>query len=237
MKYLLLFLLSLNAFAQDTITDIETVPSYAKDHKLASIEVAGSNIVYRGIENKITLSVTGAEAWNTRIIARGGTLKKLWQVGQYTWNVSAIKEDTVKISVIYNLANGERRTEEKEFEVRNLPNPVTTIDNQGCDICIIDITLADLENAVVGIKFEDVLAEPFRNVTVKKFTIRLPDDKEITITGNRFTPEALQKIKKLKTGSLIVITQPIFDLPRIYGVFDIKTHARIRLKEELSNPK
>jgi hypothetical protein len=213
MKYILLLFLSISAFAQDTIS-IEEVskPQYYEDHARAIVTVDNTNIVYRGITNKINIAVMGVDPWDVMCNAPG-SFKPSGITGEFLWNVTAVAGKTATINVAYRLANGERKVEAKEFEIREVENFNSLINGYGGKKCIVEQSLKELKNAKISVEPKNIMWESLREVKVIGFTLVMPNDEGYYISGDTITDEIYKKLKELKPGSVFRIIVNHFILP------------------------
>lgn len=218
MKFLVALILSasLSTFAQETDTITESKPKYQDYHKRAVIIVNGNNLVYRGIENKITVAVAGVDAWDT-MVSGPGTLRKTGGLGEFSWNVTSLKERFAKITVSYRLPDGSSKQEQREFEIRDIKPFTSLINGNGDYNCIVQQTLEQLKDAKISVVCDDDLHQyGLRHIYVKGFEIQI-DNRTFSVIGDKITDEVYNEIKKLKKGSIFNIKR-IEIVTSAYGI-------------------
>ncbi len=207
--------------------DYDSLSETPPDISVAAIR--GQNILYRGINNKINIAARGISSKNITISAPGDILSTGVD-GEYNWNVTSVSGNTATLRLGISLPNGQYKHEEKEFEIKIIENPTTTINGRGCYGCMVELTAEEFKNAVVGITFNNIMIAPFNNIIVKGFTMDIKE-KSFEQEGNQITPEMLKAIGKLKVGTEIIIQNVNFDLPGIHGLFDPRIFLKVRIKK------
>ena len=205
MKYLLTLILfvRLSAYAQDTL--VEYKPSYYEDDKRAVVAIKGANVVYRGVDNIISVAVMGEDAWDTRIITPGN-LRSTGRTGEFRWNVTELPGKTATIKITYKDEDGTYKIEEREFEIRDLKPFTPMIKGYGGNGCIVELSTEEFKDARISVKaMEDIILKELRDMKVKGFTIQLPT-KVLNVEGDAITDMAYAELKDLQPGSIIYIT-------------------------------
>ncbi|MFC4635399.1 GldM family protein [Dokdonia ponticola] len=153
------------------------------------------NIVYRGIQNPVTIYYTGVSDDNVTAIGNG--LKKV-SGNSYMLSPGLGKDVTINISGI--LSDGSRVSDSKNFRILEVPRPTGTIRGESG---VIRITRSNLETSPVGVKLGDFLFD--LNLKVKSFKLKIPGQPAIHINGFKFNSEAKKLLSKAKKGEIIQI--------------------------------
>lgn len=153
------------------------------------------NLVYRGIENPISVAVNNAKSY--RVYGTGIEQKK---DGSYVLRPSIGTETKIYVEIIQQ--NESITTEEHLIRIKNLPKPVGSLNEEFSTKGLIEFTKEELKNAIVKIKFIDFNFDVDFKVT--SFIIKCKK-KEIKIEGNKIDEKAFQFIEKLKKGSEFII--------------------------------
>ena len=186
MKKLLLFLfiIGFHSYAQDTIPAAKSVIALDK-----------MNVVYRGVENPISIAVNNAKSY---VISGKGVSKK--EDGSYVLRPGSGNE--TKVFVEIENFDGSKVVEEHVFRTKGLPAPIGTLNEEYSTNGYLVFTKEQFRNAKVGISFPNFLIEV--NFTTISFTI-VHNNKEIKINGDIINEEAFNFIKNLKKNSVITI--------------------------------
>lgn len=189
-KIILLFLLFLKfGFSQDSIPK----------SKLSVISLDRIKVVYRGIENPITIAVPN----NVKsFLVSGNGVYATKEVGKYIVKPGIGIEMIVKVEMILN--DNSLVVEEHKYQIKGLPAPIGTLNNEYSTRGEIKFTKKEFKDAEIGIKFIDFLP----NIQFKTISFLITSNKkEIKIEGNKINEQAFNFIKKLKKNSIIVISE------------------------------
>jgi hypothetical protein len=187
-KLFLVLLFPIFVFSQDTISK----------PKLSVISLDKVKIVYRGIDNPITVSVPNAkEYW-----VSGPGVSKTDELGKYVIRPGIGTE--LKIVVAIKFEDDSIVNEEHVYYIKNIPFLVTTINNEFSTQGYLEFSLEDLKNAEVGVKFIDFLFPLYP--IVSGFTLKIPNKEDYYNEGNILTEEAINLIKKARKKDNIIIT-------------------------------
>ena len=178
---------SINLIAQDTITKPQ----------LSIISLDKVKVVYRGIDNPITVAVPNAkEYW-----VSGPGVSKTDELGKYKVRPGSGTE--LKIVVAIKLQDDSIVNEEHVFQIKGLPKPTSTLNNQFSTQGYLEFNLDDLKDAEISIKLIDFLFPHFP--IVSGFTVKV-NEKEYQNEGGIIKDEVYNFIKKARKKDLIIIT-------------------------------
>ncbi|WP_339834811.1 GldM family protein [uncultured Flavobacterium sp.] len=188
MKFFLFFLLfPVLVFSQDTISKAQ----------LSIISLDKVKVVYRGVDNPITVAVANAkEYW-----VSGPGVSETDELGKYIVRPGSGTE--LKIIVAIKLQDNSIVTEEHVYQIKGLPMPISTLNSHFSTQGYLEFSIDELKDAKVGVKFVDFLFKYSNNVS--QFTIIIPKHEPLTIEGNIINEEALGFIKKAKKKDYIII--------------------------------
>lgn len=188
-KIFLIFLFPIFVFAQDTISQ----------PKLSVISLDKVKVVYRGVDNPITVAVANAkEFW-----VSGPGVSKTDEIGKYIVRPGIGTE--LKIVVVIKLENGSIITEEHFYQIKGLPNPTGTLNNEySSNGDALLFTLDELKDAKIGVELIDFLFK--LNLEVTQYTITIPRYENLVIEGNLITSEVFNLIKKARKKDYIIIS-------------------------------
>lgn len=202
------------------IVPIEFTTSYAVIPKpnAAVISADKMNVVYRGVDNPMTISIPGVgnvEARAPGLVSAGGA-------GKYMMNVTSVQGREVTITVSGKLPDGEPITDSKVYRIKDIPRPVGTVRGEDG---IIKMQKSNLQISTIGAALPDFDFDLKLEVTGFKFNV--PGQPTINVTGNKLNPQAIDALNKARRGE----TVQIFDinariagnssymLPRVSAVF------------------
>ncbi|WP_074407274.1 type IX secretion system motor protein PorM/GldM [Aquimarina megaterium] len=162
----------------------------------AVISADKMNVVYRGVNNPMTISIPGVPAVN----ASAPGLRKVGGAGKYMMNVTAVKAREVNIKVSGKLANGTTVSDSKKFRIKGIPRPVGTV--RGEDGAI-KMARNALEISSVGAILPDFDFDIKLKVTGFKFKVE--GQPTVSVPGGRLNAKAKSALRKAKRGSSVQI--------------------------------
>lgn len=182
----------------DEIVDIPIVSKYAVVPKpnSATISADKMNVVYRGVDNPMTISFAGISDDKVQASAPG-----LSKSGKgYSWNVTSFQGNEATVTVTGTLPDGTKVSDKKTFKVRGIPAPVAKIRGS---VNSFKGNKNDLANSPVQVAFPDFVYDV--NVTVTGFEVFVPGQPAIIVTGDRMSDAAKKAIATAQRGDKITI--------------------------------
>ena len=171
----------------------------------ASISADKMRVVYRGVENPLSVSVAGVNDNNVTVSAPG--IRKI-STSSYMLDLkevpaSLIGETELSISVLANLEGGESIRDSALFRILALPTPVGTLNGGEGEI---EATKDELSLGRLNVRFDADFAYelPLR---IASFVIDVPGQPTLPVRGPRLTEDARNLLKGVKTGSTITIKE------------------------------
>ena len=182
----------------DSIVKIPIESSYAVIPKPNSAVISADkmNVVYRGVNNPMTISIPGVPAVN----ATAPGLKKVGGAGKYMMNVTNVKAREVSIKVSGKLPNGTSVSDSKKFRIKPIPRPVGTV--RGEDGAI-KMARNALEISSIGAILPDFDFDIKLKVTGFKFKVE--GQPTVSVRGGRLSAPAKSALRKAKRGSSVQI--------------------------------
>ena len=154
------------------------------------------NVLYRGVDNPLEISVPGVDPAN--IVVNGRGVKKSGQ--NYTADVTRNSGGTMQISVGVRDAEGKVKSMgKKTFRVKNLPDANGTILGFSEGVR----SGSFIKNNTINAEFKDFDFE--LDLKVLSFEIVIPPYAPIPCRGNRLTSDAKSALDKAKPGVSVVI--------------------------------
>ena len=165
------------------------------------------NVVYRGIENPITVSMPGVPGNKVNASAPG--MKRV-KGSQYV--VRPTTGTKLKINVTGEI-EGEKITSSTTFRIKDLPRPTPTVRDQIQEGGAIKMPRNALKISPIGATFEnfDFDITP----VVKRFTISVPGQPAVVVNGNMLNARAKDLLELARTGDIIQIFDVKADVPGV----------------------
>ena len=204
-------LVFLNDGEESKISVNQTFTTISKPNA-AVISADKMNVVYRGVDNPITISIPGIIDSKVRASAPG-----LKRVRGSKYMLSPQKGREVKINVSGTLPDGKRVSSVSKFRIKEIPKPTGFF--RGKDGAF-GLPKTSLEKGRVEARLVDFDFD--LPVKVTEFRFRAPGMPSMVIKGNRLNAKAVNSLRRIKAGQTIIIT-------------DIKT-AITGSKYRLQNP-
>lgn len=188
----------------DSVVSIPITSSYAVIPKPNSAVISADkmNVVYRGVENPMTISIPGVSVVN----ANAPGLKPAGGAGKYSMNVTSVQGREVKISVSGKLPGGESVSDSKTFRIKDIPKPTGTIRGEDGDGGPVRMQREGLEISSVGAALPDFDFELSLRVT--GFSFKVSGQPTIKVSGDKLSSEAKGALRRAKRGE----TVQIFDI-------------------------
>ncbi|MDX1279034.1 gliding motility protein GldM [Oceanihabitans sediminis] len=186
----------------------------------ATISADKMNVVYRGVNNPMTISFAGVP--DSKVNATGAGLRKGSGAGKY--NMVPTTGSEVTINVTAKLEDGSTVGDKKSFRIKDIPKPSGQMVGKTGQFSL------PRNNVEIG-KVEAVL-EDFDfdlPLTVTSFKFKVPGSPSVTCQGNRLNSQAKAALRKAKRGADVTI----FDIKSKSNGPRIKPAAPIII--ELSN--
>ncbi len=161
----------------------------------AVISADKMNVVYRGVENPMTISIPGIP--NNKVNASAPGLKKS-RGSTYIMVPGQGRE--VSISATGSLPDGQRVSTTTKFRIKDIPAPQGTVRKQTGSI---NIPKSSLEIASVGAVLEDFDFD----ITLKtvSFKFKVPGQPTISINGDKLDGRAKSALRRAKAGQSVQI--------------------------------
>ena len=163
--------------------------------KLGVISVDKLNVVYRGIQNPISIAVPNAKSFTVS----GLGVKE--ENGKYYIVPGQGNEVIVTLEII--LEDDSKVVEEHVFRIKNLKKHIARINNKNCQNCIVLMKKEELKDAEISFYLEDFLYD-FLKLKVTSFDLFVSNKNKFHIEGNKITDEVYNKLIKLKKGKEIL---------------------------------
>jgi len=214
---LLLLFFSLSFYSQnDTI-------SVVKNSNLAVVSADKMNVVYRGLQNLISIAVPNCKSFT----ATGNGLYK-YAEGKYQLIPAAGLESIITLEIVLN--DGSTKKEEHIFRIKALPKLSGAINGLICNQSMILMCKEELKKATISIDFpKDFLYET--KFKLEQFVVKIGDS-SIVINGTKFNKKVINIIDKLPLNSIFEIQDLKSDIHCDNCCFSIINPIKIMIIED-----
>ena len=167
----------------------------------AVISADKMNVVYRGVENPMTVSIPGIP--DNKVSASGTGLTKV-SGSKYVMRPGGGRE--VNISAAGTLPDGQRVNTTSTFRIKDIPRPTGTIRGEDGDGGCVRMQRAGLEIASVGAGLPDFDFD--LNLNVTGFSFKVSGQPTVRVNGRKLNAQAKGSLRRAKRGE----TVQIFDI-------------------------
>ncbi len=163
----------------------------------ATISADKMNVVYRGVENPMTISFAGVDPGSVTASAPG-----LSKTGGSSYLMKPLNGAKVNISVAAKLPDGSTATDSKEFRIKDLPNPTGLISGEFDGV---RKNRANLAISTISAEFLDFDFDLVPQVT--EFIFKVQGQPGIKVSGNKLNAAAKAALQRAPQGSIVQIAQ------------------------------
>ena len=205
----------------DSIVSIPVTSEYAVINRpnSATISADKMNVVYRGVENPMTISFAGIADNNVRATAPGLTPKG---GSSYVMNPGQGREVTINVTGTLPDGGG-NVTDQKKFRIKGIPRPTGTI--RGDDSGQMKMSKESVSASPIGAALPDFDFD--LNLKVNSFKFKAGDAATVQVQGGRLNAQAKRALTRAKRGSTVQIfdnnasiqVNSEYKLPKVAPVF------------------
>lgn len=167
----------------------------------AVISADKMNVVYRGVENPMTVSIPGIP--DNKVSASGTGLTK---VSGTKYIMKPGQGRTVTITASGTLPDGQRISTPAEFRIKDIPRPTGTIRGEDGNGAAVPMQRNGLEIASVGATLLDFDFD--LNLQVTGFSFKVSGQPTVVVNGRKLDDRAKAALRRAKRGE----TVQIFDI-------------------------
>lgn len=189
----------------------------------ATIAADKMNVVYRGVDNPMTISFAGVA--DNKVKASGAGLSS-GNGSSYTMRPGQGKEVTINVTATLPDGGG-NVSDNAVFRIKDIPRPVGALG--GDDSGTLRKPRATVEKAPINAVLPDFDFDI--NLKVNSFKIRAGDAATVAVQGNKLNGAAISALKRAKRGS----TVQIFDIKASIPGNSIKIKTVSPILIELAN--
>ena len=183
--------------------EIPVSASFATITKPNSAVIAADkmNVVYRGVDNPMTISIPGIP--DNKVTASAAGLTK-GAGSKYIMRPGQGREVTINASG--TLPDGQKVNTPATFRIKDIPRPVGSIRGETGDGGCVRMQRQGLEIASVGAALEDFDFDLALNVT--GFSFKVSGQPTVIVSGRKLNSQAIGALNRAKRGE----TVQIFDI-------------------------
>lgn len=187
----------------DSVVTMPVKSSYSVIPKPNSAVISADkmNVVYRGVDNPLTISIPGVSKVNAN--AQGMTQKG---DSKYVLNPTSIKGREININVTGELPNGEEVSDSRTFRIKDIPHPVGTVRGEDAMGGPIKMQKNDFKVSTVSAKIPDFDFD--LDLNISGFKMQIPGQPIIEVGGQKLNSRAQDALDDARKGS----TVQIFDI-------------------------
>jgi len=181
----------------------------------AVISADAMNVVYRGVDNPVSVSLPGVSNNNLKVSATGGNIIPSGS----SFIIKAGKGDEMTINVGATLSSGKKINSSKKFRIKDIPSAQASVRGE---FGMVSMPKTSIGRSVIGAGLPDFVFDLKLKVT--SFKVKVPGQLTVLVTGTEFNAAAKQAINKARRGDVITI----FDIEAV-----IENNTSYKLKKVL----
>ncbi len=182
----------------------------------AVISADKMNVVYRGVENPITIAIPGLS--DDKVTASAAGLTKV-SGSKYVMRPGSGREVTITASG--TTPDGVTVSSKVPFRIKDIPRPTGTVRGEDGNGGAVRIERQGLEIASIGAVLQDFDFD--LNLSVTGFSFKVPGQPTVTVQGDKLNPQAKQALQRAPRGSVVqiidikatIVGNSSYTLPRI----------------------
>lgn len=183
--------------------EIDTIPitssySVIPRPNEAVISADKMNVVYRGVDNPMTISVPGA----TNVSASAPGLRQV-SGNNYSLNPTSIKAREVNINVTASLPGGDSFSSSKTFRIKEIPRPSGTVRGQMMEGAPLSMNKQGLSISTVSATIPNFDFD--LGLRISGFKMKVEGERTITVNGQKLNDAAKRMVQSAKRGSTVTI--------------------------------
>ncbi|MGY0408575.1 MAG: type IX secretion system motor protein PorM/GldM [Polaribacter sp.] len=213
-------------FMQDgkpAIIPFESVYSVIAEPSSAVVSADKMNVVYRGLDNPISVSLSGVGSGKLKVSASGGRLTKIGK----GYSMRPGSGNTTTINVSATLSSGKSVNSKKTFRVKDIPAAMGSARGQ---FGIVRMPKTSVARTPIGAGLPDFVFD--LKLKVNSYKVKVPGQVTVLVSGTTFNARAKKALSKARRGDVITI----FDInASIIGNSSYKLKKVLPVSIELTN--
>jgi gliding motility-associated protein GldM len=155
------------------------------------------NVVYRGLDNPISISVPGVADRDVKPTLTGNSTMTRTGLGKYMLSPGSGNEVTINVSA--KVGNKTINTP-KKFRIKDIPAAAGSVRD---DFGVVGMPKSSINNLEISAKLPDFVFD--LQLDVLSFVVKVPGQLAVRVTGNKFSAKAKREIAKARRGDVITI--------------------------------
>ncbi|WP_299050122.1 gliding motility protein GldM [uncultured Polaribacter sp.] len=201
----------------------ESSYSVIPEPSTAVVSADKMNVVYRGLDNPISVSLPGVSDNNLKVSALGGRIAG--RGGKYSVSPGSGKELSINVSA--KLSSGKNVTSKKQFRIKDIPAAMGSARGQ---FGVVRMPKASLARTPIGAGLPDFVFD--LKLKVNSFKVKVPGQVTVLVKGTVFSAQAKKALAKAKRGDVVTI----FDInASIIGNSSYKLQKVLPVSIEITN--
>jgi gliding motility-associated protein GldM len=181
---------------EEVPVNFESKYSVIAEPSTAVVSADKMNVVYRGLDNPISVSLPGVSSRDLDVNASGG---KLTSSGS-GYMIRPGGGDIATINVSAKLSSGKTVNSKATFRIKDIPAAMGSVREQ---FGIVRMPKSGLENAPIAAGLPDF--EFDLKIVVQSFKIKVPGELTVIVNGSRLNAAAKKVLGKARRGDIINI--------------------------------
>ena len=162
----------------------------------AVISADAMNVVYRGVDNPVSVSLPGVSNNNLNVTATGGQIVK----NGTSYVIKPGKASELTVNVNATLSSGKKVNSPKKFRVKDIPAAMGMARG---NFGVVRMPKSSIGRAPIGAGLPDFVFDLKLKVT--KFTVKVPGQLAVTVNGTTFNAAAKRILNRARRGDQITI--------------------------------
>lgn len=162
----------------------------------AVISADAMNVVYRGVDNPVSVSLPGVSNNNLTLTAIGGTITPSGT--SYVIKPGKVAELTINVSA--TLSSGKKVNSPKKFRVKDIPAAMGMARGE---FGIVKMPKSSIGRAEISAGLPDFVFD--LKLKVNRFTVKVPGQLAVTVEGTTFSAAAKKVLDRANRGDQITI--------------------------------
>lgn len=156
------------------------------------------NVVYRGLDNPISISVPGVGDKDITSRVTGNSRLTRTGLGKYMMRPGTGNEVTINVSA--KLSSGKTITTPKKFRIKDIPAAMGTVRG---DFGVVRMPKTSLSRTPIGAGLPDFVFD--LKLDVQGFTVKVPGQLAVKVNGTQLDARAKSALAKARRGDVITI--------------------------------
>ena len=162
----------------------------------AVISADAMNVVYRGVDNPVSVSLPGVSSNNLNVTATGGSITKSGS----SYIIKPGKGNELTVNVSATLSSGKKVNSPKKFRIKDIPPAMGMARGEFGKVRMPKTSIA---RAAIGAGLPDFVFD--LKLKVNKFTVKVPGQLAVTVNGTSFNAAAKKALSRARRGDQITI--------------------------------